>query len=116
MSMIPVVDRVPTQPGRYLVTHADTTQEYVTVARADEPTTEGMPVNRALFNKIQDAVDMTTTFNANGTITETSATVTTVTTFNADGSITEVATDTNGNTMTRTTEFNADGSVTVTMS
>lgn len=116
MSLIPVIDRVPTQPGRYLITHEDNSTEYVTVTRADEPTIAGMPINRALFNKIQDAVDIETTFNANGTITETSETVTTVTTFNADGSITEVATDTSGNTMTRTTEFNSDGSVTITMS
>ena len=116
MSLIPVIDRIPTLPGRWLVTHEDNSTEYVTVTRADEPTEVGSAINRVLFNKLQDAVDIETTFNANGSITETSATVTTVTTFNADGSITEVATDTSGNTMTRTTEFNADGSITITMS
>lgn len=116
MSLIPVIDRIPTKPNTWEVTHSDSTVEEVTVARADEPTVNGTPINRNLFNKLQGAVDMTTTFNANGTITETSASVTTVTTFNSDGSITEVATDADNNTMTRTTEFNSDGSITVTMS
>ncbi len=40
-------DRIPTQPGRVKITHADGTSEYVTWERADEPTQEGTPINKA---------------------------------------------------------------------
>lgn len=40
-------DRVPTQPGRVKVTHTDGSTEYVTVERADNPTQEGTPLNKA---------------------------------------------------------------------
>lgn len=40
-------DRIPTQPGRVKITHADGTSEYVTWERADDPTQEGTPINKA---------------------------------------------------------------------
>ena len=53
MSLQSIVDRVPTLPGRYLITHEDNSTEYVTVARADEPTIAGTSFNRALFSNLQ---------------------------------------------------------------
>lgn len=50
--MIPVVDRVPTYPNRVKITKNDGTSEYVTWERADEPTVEGTPINKALFDSI----------------------------------------------------------------
>ena len=50
--MINVVDRVSTYPGRVKITHANGTSEYVTWERADEPTVEGTPINKALFDSI----------------------------------------------------------------
>ena len=50
--MIPVVDRVPTYPNRIKLTHSDGSVEYVTWERADAPTVEGTPINKALFDSI----------------------------------------------------------------
>ena len=50
--MINVVDRVSTYPGRVKLTKANGTTEYVTWERADEPTVEGTPINKALFDSI----------------------------------------------------------------
>lgn len=53
----------------------------------------GTPLNRDAFMALQGFDNTTTTFNADGSITETNAKgETLVTTFNADGSITEVFT------------------------
>lgn len=62
--------------------------------------------------KDKDMVSKTTTFNEDGSITETTTDETKVTTFNADGSITETVTDSKGKVTTKTTTFNADGSIT----
>lgn len=51
--MINVVDRVSTYPGRVKLTRSDGTVEYVTWERADEPTVEGTPINKALFDSIK---------------------------------------------------------------
>lgn len=59
--MIEVVDRVSTYPGRVKLTRADGSIEYVTWERADEPTVEGTPINKALFDSI--ATDMGLTAN-----------------------------------------------------
>ncbi len=49
-------DRVPTQPNRVKITHTDGTTEYVTWERADEPTQEGTPINKAtLFTEAMGA-------------------------------------------------------------
>lgn len=50
--MIPVVDRVPTYPNRIKLTYSNGDTEYVTWERADEPTVEGTPLNKALFDSI----------------------------------------------------------------
>lgn len=52
-----VVDRVPSQPGRYKMTMPDGSTQYVTLERADEPTVVGTPLNKALFDSIQDDLD-----------------------------------------------------------
>lgn len=44
------VDRVPKYPGRYRVVHADGTVEYITMTRADEPSTAGTLLNAETFN------------------------------------------------------------------
>jgi hypothetical protein len=48
-----IKDRLPTKPNTWEVTHSDSTVEEVTVARADEPTEAGTPINRALFRNLQ---------------------------------------------------------------
>lgn len=64
--MIPVVDRVPTYPNRIKITREDGSAEYVTWERADEPTVEGTPINKALFDSI--AADLAEGLSANKTI------------------------------------------------
>ena len=62
--MINVVDRVPTYPNRIKVTKSDGTSEYVTWERADEPTVQGTPINKALFDSIVEDIGL----NANKTV------------------------------------------------
>lgn len=50
--MIEVEDRVSTYPGRVKLTRTDGSSEYVTLERADSPTQEGTPINKALFDSI----------------------------------------------------------------
>lgn len=57
--MIPVVDRVPTYPNRIKITKSDGSSEYVTWERADEPTVEGTPINKALFDSIATDIGLT---------------------------------------------------------
>ena len=57
--MIPVVDRVPTYPNRIKITTSDGVSEYVTWERADEPTVEGTPINKALFDSIAMDIGLT---------------------------------------------------------
>lgn len=71
----------------------------------------GTPVNRELLMAIQGFDAKMTTFNDDGSITETNGLGHTKTTaFNADGSITE--TFVGEKTITKTTTFNNDGSIT----
>lgn len=70
----------------------------------------GTPINRAALMAIQGFQAKTTTFNADGSITETNADGHTLTTtFNNDGSITE--TFVGEKTITKTTTFGEDGSI-----
>ena len=72
----------------------------------------GTPINRENLMAIQGFVAQTTTFNSDGSITQTnSAGHTLKTKFNNDGTITE---EFNGEKLkiTKTTKFNADGSIT----
>ena len=55
--MITVNDRVSTYPGRMKLTRADGSVEYVTLERADAPTQEGTPLNKALFDSIKADLD-----------------------------------------------------------
>lgn len=78
-------------------------------------TQTGTPINRANLMAIQGFVAKTTTFNADGSITETNGSGETLTTtFNADGSITEKLVGTK--TITKTIKFNNDGSITEVLS
>lgn len=56
--MIKVVDRVPTYPNRIRITRSNGTSELVTWERADEPTVEGTPINKALFDSIASDVGL----------------------------------------------------------
>ena len=53
-----VKDRVSTYPGRVKLTRADGSTEYVTIERADAPTQEGTPINKALFDSIKTDLDL----------------------------------------------------------
>lgn len=55
--MIEVKDRIPTYPGRVKLTRANGTSEYCTLERADVPTQEGTPLNKALFDSIKADID-----------------------------------------------------------
>jgi hypothetical protein len=55
--MITVSDRVSTYPGRVKLTRSDGSFEYVTLERADAPTQEGTPLNKALFDSIKADLD-----------------------------------------------------------
>lgn len=48
---IKFVDRVSSYPNRYLMTAEDGTQSYITLERADEPTTVGTALNAAILNQ-----------------------------------------------------------------
>lgn len=112
-----ILDRVPTYPGRVTLIPVAGVANTFTLTRADDPTEAGTPVNQSLLNEIYSFADCTTSFNSDGSISETdpNSGVTMTTVFNQDGSITE--TMSNGvQTRSKTTAFNADGSITETMS
>lgn len=70
----------------------------------------GTPINRKTLMAIQGFIGVTTTFNDDGTITETNSDGETLTTrFNEDGSITEIFVG--EKTITKTTVFNNNGSI-----
>lgn len=70
----------------------------------------GTPINRENLMAIQGFQAKTTTFNADGSITETNSDGHTLTTtFNADGSITE--TFVGEKTIAKTTSFESDGNI-----
>lgn len=47
-----IVDRVPTYAGRILLTPVEGMPDTFTMTRADEPTVEGTPIDKALFDSI----------------------------------------------------------------
>lgn len=51
-------DRVSTYPNRYLVTPESGTAYYVTLERADSPTTAGTPLNAATLNQLVALADL----------------------------------------------------------
>jgi hypothetical protein len=80
MALIDVKDRVSTYPGRVKLTRADGTSEYVTLQRADVPSQEGTPLNKVLFDSINDDLEgkvsrLGDTMNGNLTIQNTAPSV-----------------------------------------
>ena len=49
---VDVKDRVPTKPNRRKITFDDGTVVYADIEYADEPTEQGTPINRELFQKV----------------------------------------------------------------
>ena len=73
---------------------------------------DGTWINRRALMAVQGFFGTTTTFNSNGTITETNQDGDVlVTTFNNNGTITETFTS-GTQVITKTTTFNNDGSIT----
>ena len=56
ISVIEVKDRVPTQPNRRKITYSDGRVEYVTIEYADNPTEQGTPINKVLFDSIHSDI------------------------------------------------------------
>lgn len=52
------INRVSKYPNRYKVTAEDGSSYYVTLERADEPTTEGTPLNAAILNQLATLADV----------------------------------------------------------
>jgi YD repeat-containing protein len=82
----------------------------------DQTSTQaGTKINRANLMAIQGFVAKTTTFNADGSITEKNASGETLTTtFNSNGTITEKFVG--KKTITKITTFNANGTISETIS
>lgn len=53
---VPVVDRIPTYPGRVKLTPVDETNHIYDLTRADQPIEEGTPINKRLFDSKADGV------------------------------------------------------------
>lgn len=115
--MINWKDRVPTQPNRKKITFEDGTIKNAVIEYADNPTTTGTNLNRATLMDAQGFSGVTTTFNANGSITEIFVNGNTLLTeFLANGDIKESLTDSAGDVTIKVTKFNSDGSISEVMS
>ena len=77
-------------------------------------TAAGTKINRKALMAVQGFIAKTTTFNSNGSITETNSDGQTLTTVFYGNSITE--TFTGEKTITKTTTFNDDGTITEVLS
>lgn len=115
--MVNFKDRIPEKPNRRLIIHDDGTEEYVEIEYADEPNNgyEGTALDRVAFMRMQGFDNVETTFGSN-TITErfTDDNGILVTTFNADGSITQTYTNKSANdepTIVKTITFSDNGSM-----
>jgi hypothetical protein len=107
-----VVDRVPANPNRYLVTPEGGGAPFnAVITRADNPTKKGTPVGRALFMALQGMEPSLTEFEVDGSITETFDTGVLTTTFPDANTIVETFVGAEGGTVTKTTTFNPDGSI-----
>ncbi len=107
-----ILDRVPTQANRYLVTpEGGGTPFYATITRADEPVEAGTPVGRALFMTLQGMEASSITFNPDGSVTQIFDTGTLTITFPNSTTIIERFVG-EKYTVTKTTTFNLDGSIT----
>lgn len=65
ISVIDVKDRVPTQPNRRKITYSDGRVEYVTIEYADNPTEQGTPINKVLFDSIEQDINLHVSNNSN---------------------------------------------------
>lgn len=109
--MIEFIDRVPAanMSNKKTIEYSDGRTEVVTITSADNASVLGTPINRANLMAIQGFVAKTTTFNSNGSITETNGKGETLTTTFGTNSITE--TFKGSFTITKTTTFNSNGSI-----
>ena len=114
--IVDVIDRVPVNAGRVRLTPVSGKANVYDMTREDNATTTGTPINRELLMAMQGFVAGTTTFNSDGSVTETGPSGTKVTTFGSDGSITEKFTGASGKAITMKTVFNSNGSITTTIS
>jgi len=114
--IVNVIDRVSGNAGRVMLIPVAGQINVYDMVRADNPSEVGTPINRTLLMAMQGFVAGKTTFNADGSITETGADGTKVTVFKTDGSIEETFTGINGSSIKKTTTFNSDGSITETIS
>ena len=110
--MIDFIDRVPSpnMANKKTIEYADGRIEQVTITSADNATTIGTPINRANLLAIQGFIATDTVFNDDGSITEINGKGEILTTtFDGNGSITE--TFVGEKTIVKTTIFNEDGSI-----
>ena len=63
ISVIEVKDRVPTKPNRKKITYDDGRVEYAKIEYADEPTEQGTPINKVLFENIRNDFEARTEDN-----------------------------------------------------
>ena len=54
--MIEVIDRIPTHPGRVKLVPVEGQENTFDMVRADEPIEVGTPINKALFDSMQDTI------------------------------------------------------------
>nr|DAH76856.1 MAG TPA: hypothetical protein [Bacteriophage sp.] len=108
--MVDIVDRVQATPNRIKLTAVTGSENTYDVEKVGTVTAEGTDINRSLLMAMQGFEAKTTTFNSDGTITETNGLgQTKKTIFNSDGTITE---EFQGEKkIIKTTTFNSDGSV-----
>lgn len=115
--MINVNDLIPTEMAnvyRYAVVNSSGVEtgeymyfKYSPGVLASEPT----PLDRDLFMKLQGFIATKTTFNPDGSITETNTTGTSTTTFLSNGNIEQVFVSTDNKSIGLRTIFNSDGSI-----
>ena len=110
--MLDFTDRLPSKPNRVKVTKEDGTTEFLIIERADDPTVEGTPLNRAAFMALQGFHASTTERAEDGSIVQTNDATgdVLVTTKADDGSIVSTLTGFDGTTITKTTR-KVDGKI-----
>lgn len=64
--MVDFIDRVPTYPGRVRLTPVPGSSDLFDLTRADQPTVLGTPVNRALFEALQNEQNETGAYVGTG--------------------------------------------------
>ena len=109
--MVNVTDRVPQNPGQFILKHGDSTSTVI-LTRDDNPVQGGTNINRELFMSIQGFIAGRTEFQGNGNIVEENGTGVLTTEFLSDGSIKQTFVGTNGQTIVKTIIFGTDGNIT----